>query len=881
MKTISTTFFSLFFTFHAIFSQVSILVLNKETDAPISHVLIQSIQHNWSDVSNNKGTITIPDKFKTDSFWVNSLGYLSQKISVPRKSKVLVLTLDRDPTLIEEVNISAISNGTKRDFKGSSFVVGSKSLSLSQPIGTEEVLKTIPGVNILGDIGISNRPNISIRGSWGRRSKKVLLLEDGSPIAPAPYIAPGTYYNPASDRLQAIEVMKGADILKYGPNNMYGAINYITAMPPNHPEARLKITGGQRNYLTLLGSYGGTWNNLGALFEGVYKSFGGFQENSSVKILNLNAKIFAKIDKNQSLYFKVSGQFEDNQASLSGITPFTFQVSPQSNPFDADHFSMRRYGLDIIHKWTINKNSHLISKAYASDFQRDWWKQTTQKIRAIDAWSYLDSSTINNKYSYLNNKTLNDEDWILVGKRINGIESAMDSRWEYTVAGLKENWSSKWSSSEFMSHEVNAGINYHYESFKDITLMADSSKWARDGRVVSDYWYELYSLNGFGQYVFNYKKISIAPIVRFEDVSMYKQNLKELANNPNLQNDKQGKNYNRYLQILPGISTDFNSSIGKFHASIFHGMIAPSKVFGFLVEQNGIIVNPFAGSTINIEPELSWNKEITWTSTRSDKLKMQIAVFRNDIYNLYAAGRNEVFDQLGTMRVQGIEIGTQSNFVKNIGDSKIKPIKFTWNNTLTLLNSQVNSGILNDKDLFSQIIHSSSTKNEFINLVNNNRDAFKLYRSDLNGELVEITEKVINEIQFADIKKAQMDFSKVNQTFYAPYTPKWSINTSAIFEYRPYVFGITLHYTSAQFTEYFNFKNESADGSVGQLPAYYTADIFGKVTLLDNGDRKLEFTINGKNVTGQLYRSSRLNRATSGIFPAGFPLWMGGLNFTF
>src|SRR5690606_6995545 len=225
-------------------------------------------------------------------------------------------------TTLNEILVSASSINYKSDFKGSNFRLNPARMEKINPMGTEEVLRMVPGVNIVGDMGLSNRPNISIRGSWGRRSQKILLLEDGSPIAPAPYIAPGTYYNPVSDRLTAIEVLKGADILKYGPNNMYGAINYITALPPQKPELRLKLAGGGHGYQSGLVSYGGTWKNLGALIEGVYKKFDGFTDNTSVDVLNLNAKIYAKLSGNQSLYFKVSGQYENNQATLSGLTPF-------------------------------------------------------------------------------------------------------------------------------------------------------------------------------------------------------------------------------------------------------------------------------------------------------------------------------------------------------------------------------------------------------------------------------------------------------------------------------------------------------------------------------------------------------------------------------
>ena len=283
---------------------------------------------------------------------------------------------------MNEVNISATTLPFKSSIAGTNYYISPLQLKKVQPISTEEVLKTLPGVNVLGDMGISNRLNVSIRGSWGRRSEKVLILEDGSPISPAPYTAPGVYYNPVSDRIDGIEVYTGPDVLRYGPNNMFGIINYITPKPSQQPALRAKITGGQRGYFTGLLSYGGTWQKVGTQVEAVYKRFDGFTQHSSVNMINLNAKVFAELAENQSILFKISGQFEDNQASLASLTPFSFNIDPTQNPLDADRFIMHRYGLDIIHKWVINPKSDLITKIFASDFYRDWWRQNNAVIQA-------------------------------------------------------------------------------------------------------------------------------------------------------------------------------------------------------------------------------------------------------------------------------------------------------------------------------------------------------------------------------------------------------------------------------------------------------------------------------------------------------------------
>ena len=133
---------------------------------------------------------------------------------------------------------------------------------------------------------------------------------------------------------------------------------------------------------------------------------------------------------------------------------------------------------------------------------------------------------------------------------------------------------------------------------------------------------------------------------------MYRQNLLALAQNPNINSTEEGREPNVYTQFLPGITMDYRIRNGEFYGSIYQGMIAPSKVFGFLVEQDGIVTNPLAGQSINIEPELAWNREIGWRGNLwSNRIDGQLTYFNNTSRNFYAGGRNEVFEELGKINV--------------------------------------------------------------------------------------------------------------------------------------------------------------------------------------------------------------------------------------
>ncbi|OYX09813.1 MAG: hypothetical protein B7Z16_18530, partial [Algoriphagus sp. 32-45-6] len=473
------------------------------------------------------------------------------------------------------------------------------------------------------------------------------------------------------------------------------------------PELRLKLAGGERGYTSALASYGGTWKNLGALVEGVYKKFDGFTDNTSVEVLNLNAKIYAKLSEEQSLYFKVSGQYEDNQATLSGLTPFSFESDPTQNPFDADQFTMRRYGLDILHKWLINDHSSLTSKLFASDFERDWWRQINAKVLASNARDYLGDAIFFDRYSYLQNQSFGAEDYVRVGRIQNNTESTADSRWIFKVSGLEEKFSSTWNN----KHQLDIGFKLH----TDVTVASNTSRWSRSGSITRDMYYHLWSASGYIRNEFNFGNWSVTPMARFEHIDMYQQNLLQLAQNPDLESADEGKVGSANNVFLPGATVAYKIPENEFFASIYRGFIAPSKVFGFLVERDGVLSNPFDGeSVVDVKPELSLNTELGWRgSLLKNRIHGQFALFNIQVSNFIAGSENEIFIEPGKVAIKGLEAGLD---IKLLAPSS--PHKLTWNTNITLLNSKIKEGLLQDKDLFGPVVHSEATRNEFIQQVN-------------------------------------------------------------------------------------------------------------------------------------------------------------------
>ena len=160
----------------------------------------------------------------------------------------------------------------------------------SHVLNTAEALRKVTGVNVRDEEGFGLRPNIGIRGLNPTRSTKVLLLEDSLFLSYAPYGDNASYFHPLMDRYDRIEVIKGADMLLYGPQTISGTINYVTPNPPATPGGFVAATGGNRDYFNGQAFYGGWHNNLGGLVDVVHKQGDGARDNTHHEVTDVASR---------------------------------------------------------------------------------------------------------------------------------------------------------------------------------------------------------------------------------------------------------------------------------------------------------------------------------------------------------------------------------------------------------------------------------------------------------------------------------------------------------------------------------------------------------------------------------------------------------------
>jgi len=103
-------------------------------------------------------------------------------------------------------------------------------LQQNQPTDINDALTRVPGITIINDDGSAHHGGVGVRGSPARRSRKVLVMEDGHANNLALWLDPSVHYWGPIERFESIEVIRGT-IITHGPNNNFGVINARNLSP--------------------------------------------------------------------------------------------------------------------------------------------------------------------------------------------------------------------------------------------------------------------------------------------------------------------------------------------------------------------------------------------------------------------------------------------------------------------------------------------------------------------------------------------------------------------------------------------------------------------------------------------------------------------------
>lgn len=292
-----------------------------------------------------------------------------------REDETAEVTLRVAEAPVEIVGVEVV--GSRADalsrLPGSAAVISAAELRALQPLSANEALRTMPGVHVQDEEGMGLRANVGIRGLDPDRSRTLLVLEDGIPVALAPYGEPEMYYSPPIDRMNRVELVKGSGSILFGPQTIGGVLNYVTADAPSAATGSIALRGGEGRSRIIMANYGGSWSgvrgNIGA-FNKRARDIAGLWFNVS----DVTGKVGARTAAGE-FGFKATYYDERSNSTYVGLTQSMYDSSPYTHPAPNDLLYIRRYAVTASHEKGFFGNSSVRTNAYAYQTARNWRRQ--------------------------------------------------------------------------------------------------------------------------------------------------------------------------------------------------------------------------------------------------------------------------------------------------------------------------------------------------------------------------------------------------------------------------------------------------------------------------------------------------------------------------
>lgn len=488
---------------------------------------------------------------------------------------------------------------------GSAQVVSAQEIARMQPLSTEAALKQVPGVVIKPEEESAVVANIGMRG-LSAGEYKTLILEDGVPVAADLFFGNSRYYNPRIQRMNSIEVLKGAASLRYGPNTIGGVINYKTKDPIDG--ATIAKRAGSHQYLESSLEAGGRSDSgeaIGGLLYTQARSDGFQHKGFDMKDLMLKGGM--ALGDRQWLGVKFTRYENDANISYRGLFKDAYAARATFNPAPDDWFLTNRNSLDINHEWEINPDIRMNTVVYWSEMQRDYWRYSVNATtiqNGLKVWNYTNSLDGNNRAF---DRT--------------GLDSRLTMR--HNSFGL--------------TNEAEMGVRWMQENMRDQKITATRAN-PRSGTLSTDVIQKASSLAVFAQNRFDLNaQLSITPGVRAE---MYEQITDDL-----MVNAKDGRSSN--AEYLPGIGATWQLTP---QSQIYGGVY---KAFSPPYNSTSIV----SGNDLDLGAERSVNVEIG-VRGQEHALSYELTAFRMDFDNQVIRANSNGGDPSngGKTLHQGIEL---------------------------------------------------------------------------------------------------------------------------------------------------------------------------------------------------------------------------------
>lgn len=515
---------------------------------------------------------------------------------------------------------------------GSGTMVTRQEIERAQPTDVAEMLRRVPGVQAREEYGGGQRLDISIRGLEGGRSRRVLVLEDGIPVALNPYAEPDMYYAPPVERMRGIEVVKGSGNILFGPQTIGGVVNFLTLAPTGDQTAAVDAEGGSLGYFRGLAKYGDSYGGVRYVVQAFHKRGDGFRQES-FNSTDAMAKVAFDTSRKGELTFKIGFHDDAAQSDDVGLTRDMYAANPRQGTLaPLDHLHLRRFEVSMIHEHRFSPETKLRTLIYAYDTNRIWRRQDYSRTPDPNAtYDHVvgDTQLPGGAIYFLPTDTVLDRDY-----QVAGIEPRLEHRLNTGDVG---------HTFDVGARLLGETAHYQQRSGDNPTSYSGSLDYEEQHRTVA-----------FASYVQDRiaftDSVLVTPGVRFEHAEYHRIILRQ--NDGTGTHDVSTAGDSSISGFIPGLGM----IVGSRKAHIFGGMHvgwAPPRVTSSITPK---------GASADLSAEQSINYETGARMAPNKWLKMEatgfLSNFSNQVVLNTVPGADTTETDGGTTRHLGVEAAT-------------------------------------------------------------------------------------------------------------------------------------------------------------------------------------------------------------------------------
>jgi Fe(3+) dicitrate transport protein len=493
---------------------------------------------------------------------------------------------------------------TLRETPGSAAVITREEMAARDAVDANQILRCIPGLHVREDSGpVGMRLNIGVRGLNPDRSRSLLVLEDGLPLALAPYGEPEMYYSPPIERMSGMEVLKGSGSIIHGPQTIGGVLNFLTPDPPPGSEGAVQLQGGQYGLFSGQASWGGTRDNTGWFVNLLRKQGDGWRD-FYFHITDVTAKLNVVVTDWQRLGFKLNAYDERSNSTYLGLTEAQFRVNPSLNLVPDDFLKVRRLAASLQHQWIAGPSLLLTSSAFAYTTTRNWRRQDFDRrpVAGIRYRTIAGDPGTPGGAIYLRNSSGNNNR-------------------EFDVAGLDWRLTKEYGLGS-ARHRLEAGWRYVYEEHRDRRIDGASFT-ASSGVIREDEVRHGRGLSGFVQNrIFLTARLTLTPGLRIERYDYSRHILRQPVGG--VPSDVDIRKGDMVSKAIPGAGLAWQPGESLTLFAGVHRGFAPPRVKDAITR---------SGVSLELDAELSWNYEAGARWRLPGGMRGEATYFRTNFQN--------------------------------------------------------------------------------------------------------------------------------------------------------------------------------------------------------------------------------------------------------